>query len=87
MTQSVEFNSSGVAVFAGTRVPVVNVTASLDAGMTFERVQDSWPFLTPELVEAGRAFAEEHGSAAPPRVLDVFPNAVVVSRTTVRRKG
>lgn len=81
MPELVEFNSSGVAVFSGTRLPVATVTASLDAGISFERLQHSWPFLTLALVEAGRVFVAEHGSAVPPRIQDVFPEARVLSKS------
>ena len=81
MPSLIEFNSSHVAVFSGTRVPVGTVTASLDAGISFERLQHSWPFLTLALLEAGKAFVAEHGSGVPPRVTDVFPEARVLSKS------
>ncbi|WP_409993946.1 DUF433 domain-containing protein [Roseateles albus] len=50
----------GVPVFRGTRVPLDVVTASLDKGIPFERVRASYPFLTPELADAARAYQLAH---------------------------
>lgn len=50
----------GLPVFAGTRVPIDIVTASLDKGISMERVIDSYPFVTPWLVEAARVYQLVH---------------------------
>jgi uncharacterized protein (DUF433 family) len=50
----------GMPVFAGTRVPLEMVTASLDKGISLERVVDAYPFVTPSLVEAARVYQLVH---------------------------
>jgi uncharacterized protein (DUF433 family) len=47
----------GEAVFKGTRVPIANVLASIEAGFGLEQLREAYPFLTPELVRA----AQHHG--------------------------
>jgi uncharacterized protein (DUF433 family) len=46
----------GVPCFAGTRVPIEHVLASLDKGVSLEWLRRSWPFLTEVHVEAARAY-------------------------------
>jgi uncharacterized protein (DUF433 family) len=46
----------GLPYFAGTRVPVENVLASLDKGIPKERVLASYPFLTDAHIEAALAY-------------------------------
>lgn len=46
----------GVPVFAGTRVPIDIVLASLDKGISLERVAAAYPCVTPESVQAARAY-------------------------------
>lgn len=50
----------GAAVFAGTRLPIDTVLASLAGGTSLERLQASWPFLTEAHVDAARAWRTEH---------------------------
>lgn len=50
----------GLPVFAGTRVPIEMVTASLDKGIPLERVVDAYPFVTPSLVEAAKVYQQVH---------------------------
>jgi uncharacterized protein (DUF433 family) len=47
----------GIRCFAGTRAPIAHVLASLDKGVSLERLQASWPFLTQAHVDASRAHA------------------------------
>lgn len=46
----------GAACFAGSRLPVAVVLASLDADINLERLCASWPFLTDEHINAARDF-------------------------------
>lgn len=46
----------GVPCFTGTRVPVEHVLASLDKGVSLERLQASWPFLSEAHLEAARQY-------------------------------
>ena len=50
----------GAPVFAGTRVPIDMVLASLAAGIDMTRIRDSYPFLTQAHVQEARAYAEAH---------------------------
>jgi uncharacterized protein (DUF433 family) len=48
----------GMPVFAGHRVPIETVLASLDAGMDLEELKRSYSFLTPAHIAAARAYAQ-----------------------------
>ena len=48
----------GVPVFAGTRLPVRTLLACVDAGEDWDRLVESWPFLTPIHVEAARRYLD-----------------------------
>jgi len=50
----------GLPVFAGTRVPIEIILASLDKGIDGQRLTDSYPFLTEELVSAAMTYNEIH---------------------------
>jgi uncharacterized protein (DUF433 family) len=50
----------GTPVFAGSRLPIGTVLASLDAGVHLERLLESWPWLTQAHVAAARHYAAEH---------------------------
>jgi uncharacterized protein (DUF433 family) len=61
----------GVPVFAGTRVPVDTVVASLKKGIDRKRILDTYPFLTDEHLEAAQVYVGVHPrrgrpSKAPP---------------------
>ncbi|WP_431102945.1 DUF433 domain-containing protein [Roseateles noduli] len=77
----------GEAVFAGSRLPISTVLASLASGYSLEKLAESWPFLT----EAHVAAAREHlrmyptGGARRKTVAEDFPGAKVVSSKVVRR--
>lgn len=59
----------GVAVFVGSRLPVTTLLACVDAGNSWERIVDSWPWLTSAHLDAARAWAASRysgtGKAAP----------------------
>jgi uncharacterized protein (DUF433 family) len=50
----------GTPVLAGSRLPVVTLLGCFDAGDSWERIRESWPFLTPAHVEAARLYAESN---------------------------
>lgn len=50
----------GTAVFVGSRLPVKNLLAALDAGNSWERIVASWPWLTAAHVEAARRWAADN---------------------------
>ncbi|WP_395641436.1 DUF433 domain-containing protein [Rudaea sp.] len=60
---------SGAPSFAGTRVPIEVVLASLDEGVSMERLKASYPFLTDAHVEAARTYAAVHPRRGRPRKL------------------
>ena len=60
----------GMPCFAGTRVPVEIVLASLDEGMSQEEVRASYPFLTDAHVCAARVYAAVHPRRGRPRRLN-----------------
>jgi uncharacterized protein (DUF433 family) len=75
----------GAPVFAGTRVPIDTVLASLDAGVDLPRLQASFPLLTQAHVAAARVYSEVHPRRGRPRRLaDVNPDAVRRSVRVVR---
>lgn len=53
----------GTPVFVGSRLPVTTLLACLDAGNSWERIMDSWPWLTPAHVEAARQWVTIQKSA------------------------
>lgn len=59
----------GMPCFAGTRVPIDNVLASLDKGVAISRVLQSYPFLTDAHLEAARVYSRVHPRRGRPRRL------------------
>jgi uncharacterized protein (DUF433 family) len=59
----------GMPCFAGTRVPIENVLASLDKGVDRERVLKSYPFLTEAHIDAARVYSRVHPRRGRPRRL------------------
>lgn len=50
----------GTPVFVGCRLPVATLLACIDAGSSWGRLAQSWPWLTPEHVIAARTWVAEH---------------------------
>ncbi len=64
----------GQACFAGTRVPIDNVLASLDKGIAKERLVASYPFLTDAHIDAARVYRQVHPRRGrPPRLREANP--------------
>ena len=57
----------GVPCFSGTRVPIETVLGSLDAGVPMSELQDAYPFLTDESVQAARIYDKIHPKRGRPR--------------------
>jgi uncharacterized protein (DUF433 family) len=57
----------GEPVFAGTRVPIDTVIGALAEGMSFDELQESWKFLTEQLIEDARNYQELHPRRGRPR--------------------
>ncbi|MCW7541850.1 DUF433 domain-containing protein [Aquabacterium sp. A7-Y] len=76
---------SGAPVFKGTRLEIETVLASLDSGVELARLQKSYSFLTPELVNAARVYAQVRPRRGRPRRLsEAHPDWTVKSSKVVR---
>lgn len=76
----------GAAVFAGTRVPIENIAASLAKGVDKQRLVESWPFLTDKHFEAAEVYVRVHPRRGRPRQLsELNPDWKVISSAVVRR--
>ena len=76
----------GTPVFRGTRVPIANVLASLNAGFDLEQMREAYEFLTPELIEAALRY-EHLPSAAITRTQGGFERRRLVSRQVINLPG
>jgi|WetSurMetagenome_2_1015567.scaffolds.fasta_scaffold33008_1 uncharacterized protein (DUF433 family) len=66
----------GQPCFAGTRVPIDIVLASLDKGIARDRLVASYPFLTDAHIEAARVYQQVHPRRGrPPRLRELNPTA------------
>jgi len=77
----------GMPCFAGTRVPIAFVLASLDEGESFARLKAAYPFLTQDHVAAAREFAATHEVERPPKLEGACPSGRLITRRVVRAKG
>lgn len=76
----------GIPVFAGSRLPIDVVLASLDGGIDMSRIRDSWPFLTNAHVAAARAYDAAHpGRHRPLSIAEAHPDWKVIERRVVRQ--
>lgn len=60
-------------VVAGSRLPVATLLACIDAGDSWERLVESWPFLMVAHVEAARAYASLNDVGVRPWVSKALP--------------
>ena len=60
---------SGTPVFHGTRVPIASIVESKAAGVDFNRLVASYPFLTPDLVDDAEVYLTVHPRRGRPRKL------------------
>lgn len=74
----------GMPVFRGTRVPLDVVTDSLDKGIPFERLKASYPFLTPELADATRAYQLAHPRPGRQSIAEIHPDWTATEVRVVR---
>jgi uncharacterized protein (DUF433 family) len=65
----------GTPVFAGTRVPVDAVTASLKKGIDRKRILGSYPSLTNEHLEAARVYSEAYPRRGRPAKSSTAPSS------------
>lgn len=67
----------GLPCFAGTRVPIETVSASLEKGISKDRLVASYPFLTDAHIDAASVYAQIHPRRGRPRRLsDTIPSAL-----------
>ncbi len=60
---------NGLPCFAGTRIPIESILASLDEGMSEVELAEHYPDLTPQHIEAARLYAKVHPRRGrPPRL-------------------
>ncbi len=78
---------NGTPVFAGTRVPIDIILASLKEGVGLDRLQASYPFLTEAHVQAAKVYEQVHPRRGRPRrFAEASPTASPVSTRTIRRR-
>ncbi|WP_239478235.1 DUF433 domain-containing protein [Hydrogenophaga sp. YM1] len=73
----------GTPVFIGSRVPIVDVLASLSKGIGLERLQESYPFLTPTHIRAARWYVQEHPPTPPHRLIETLVDAAARRLQTI----
>lgn len=75
----------GTPVFQGTRVPIDTVLASIESGIDFARLKNSYPFLTEDLIEAAKIYAQirpRRGHSQ--RIAEAHPDWILTSSKVVR---
>lgn len=79
---------SGTLVITGTRVPVHDIAASVEAGIPKARILAAYPGLTAEQVDLAALYAQANPPRGRPRGPTPLPaGARVVTRRIVRRKA
>jgi len=73
----------GRPVFRGTRVPIDTVLGSLDRGMSFNEVKESFPVVTEELVAAARIYLQLHPLRPPRSLGELNPHWKLISRKVI----
>ncbi len=75
----------GIPVFAGTRLPIDTILASTERGIAMERILESFPFLTYEMVDVARVYDATQPKRAPRRGLgEVHPDWILLDSRVVR---
>jgi uncharacterized protein (DUF433 family) len=68
---------SGDPVFAGTRITIDTVLASIDAGIDMARIRASYPSVDDEHISAARAYRAVHPRSPVPRISERHPELVL----------
>lgn len=77
----------GEPVFKGTRVPVYDVAASLEKGISRERILAAYPMLDEEALDQALLFAEAFPPRGRPRAAPrTLPAFELIKETTLRRR-
>jgi uncharacterized protein (DUF433 family) len=77
---------SGEPVFAGTRIAIDTVLASLDAGIDLARISASYPIVDDEHIAAARAYRAEHPRSRGRRIAEMHPDLPLLRRSRVSKK-
>ena len=79
---------SGTPVIAGTRVPVYDVAASVEKGISIDRILDAYPSLNREQIELAAFYAKAVPSRGRPRKRELPKGATIIAdRRIPRRKA
>jgi uncharacterized protein (DUF433 family) len=65
---------SGEPVFAGTRITIDTVLASLAAGIDVARIRESYPIVSDQHIKAARAYRAEHPRSRQLRISERHPD-------------
>jgi uncharacterized protein (DUF433 family) len=76
---------SGEPVFAGTRITIDTVLASIDAGIGLARIRASYPIVDDEHIAAARAYRAAHPRSGLMSISERYPDLPVVRRRGIRR--
>jgi uncharacterized protein (DUF433 family) len=76
---------SGEPVFAGTRIAIDTVLASLDAGIDLARIRASYPIVDDEHIAAARAYRAAHPRSRALRISERHPDLPVLRRSRVTK--
>ena len=76
---------SGEPVFAGTRITIDTVLASIDAGIDLARIRASYPIVDDEHIAAARAYRAAHPRKPALSIAERHPDLHVVRRGLIRR--
>jgi uncharacterized protein (DUF433 family) len=77
---------SGEPVFAGTRIAIDTVLASLDAGIDMARIRLSFPIVDDEHIATARAYRTAHPRSRGLRISEMHPDLLVLRRSRVFKK-
>lgn len=78
----------GTPVLKGTRVPVYDVAASVEAGIDEDRILEAYPSLTTEMLDLAALYARANPMRGrPPAQVRLPPGATVVEDIVVARRG
>ncbi len=78
----------GTPVIKGTRIPVYDIAASVEAGQPMDRIAAAYPGLTSRQIELAALFAQANPQRGrPPRTSGPPGKAVIVSNRRVARHG
>ena len=75
----------GSPCFGGTRVPIANVLSAAQRGVPLDQLKADYPFLTEQLLEDAKVYAQAHPKPGRPRRVGDSPGLKLVRSKIVRR--